>query len=265
MPALGDAPITAAVLGQGSIGRRHARLLLAEGCDVVAWDPAPAESVDAVRMVGTPDEALSAADVAVVASPSVRHLEQLAMALDHGCHVLVEKPAATSAAGIADLQTAATDADLVVAVAMNLRFHPGPSTVRELIAGGAIGRPLTAHVAFGSFLPSWRPGTDYRTGYSARAELGGGVLLDAIHELDYLTWVLGPGGRRRCAPRSRVRPGSRRGGHRNDDDSARERRHQRRDPRLPGPELPPRVPDRRVRGDRGVVVVAGVGQRAWSV
>lgn len=42
-----------------------------------------------------------------------------------------------------------------------------------------------------SFLPEWRPDTDYRKSYSARKELGGGVAIDLIHEWDYLCYLLG--------------------------------------------------------------------------
>ena len=184
--------LTVAVLGQGSIGRRHAGLLVDEGCRVLVWDPAPA--ADAVAGTTIADDAASAlaeADVAVVASPSLLHLEQLGLALDHGCDVLVEKPLAVSAEGLEELVLRADADGRIAATAMNLRFHPGPVAVREVIAGGAIGRPLVAHATFGSYLPGWRPGTDYRNAYSARADLGGGILRDAIHEIDYVTWALG--------------------------------------------------------------------------
>src|SRR5204862_183593 len=54
-----------------------------------------------------------------------------------------------------------------------------------------IGRPLAARAHCGYYLPFWRPGTDYREGYGARQATGGGIILDSIHEFDYLIWLLG--------------------------------------------------------------------------
>jgi RimJ/RimL family protein N-acetyltransferase len=73
---------------------------------------------------------------------------------------------------------------------MNLRHHPGVLGVRAALP--RIGRIVRASAWCGSWLPGWRPGTDYREAYSARRALGGGVLLDAIHEIDYVLWLLGP-------------------------------------------------------------------------
>jgi predicted dehydrogenase len=137
------------------------------------------------------EDALSGADAAVIASPTSVHLEHAALALEHGCHVLVEKPLATSADGVAALLQTAEQRSRLLAVAMNLRFHPGPRGVKRVIEEGDIGTPLFAHFTFGFYLPDWRPDDDYRLGYSARRELGGGVLLDVIHEIDYGIWLLG--------------------------------------------------------------------------
>lgn len=180
-----------AVLGQGSIGRRHAGSLLELGHEVVAWDPV-AEIVAGAHRAQSAEEALSGAEAAIVASPSSAHAEQAGLALEHGCHVLVEKPLALTVEHAAPLVEAADRGGLVLGVAMNLRFHPGVRAVRDAVASGAVGTPLVARAWFGSWLPGWRPGVDYRASYSARRNLGGGVLLDAIHEIDYLTWVLGP-------------------------------------------------------------------------
>lgn len=179
-----SAPRRATVLGQGSIGRRHAGLLRDQGLDVVTFDPAdPAGAASEA-------EALAGADLAVVASPSSEHARHAHAAIDAGVPVLVEKPLALNAASARAVAEAADAAGVPCGVAMNLRFHPGVRAVREHLASA--GEVWRAEAWCGSWLPGWRPGTDYRRAYSAQAALGGGVLLDAIHELDYLTWLVGP-------------------------------------------------------------------------
>lgn len=192
MPGTRDQP-TVAVLGQGSIGRRHARLLLELGCDVIVHDPAATAAVVAgTRWAADEAQALAGAEMAIVASPTSEHLAQARRVVRAGCHVLVEKPLAVTADGVEDLLDAARAADVAVAVAMNLRHHPGPAGVRAAVAGGEIGTPLVGQVTCGTYLPDWRPQVDYRQSYSARRDLGGGVLLDVVHEVDYACWILGP-------------------------------------------------------------------------
>lgn len=184
-------PLAVAVLGLGSIGRRHAALAVEHGAAIRAYDPVHREAPSGARVVESSEEALDGAAAAIIASPTSVHVEQAHMALDHGCHLLVEKPLATSTAEAATLVTRAASEGRMLAVAMNLRFHPGPTQVHQLVASGAIGRPLFGHFTFGSYLPSWRPRENYRETYSARSDLGGGVLLDVVHEIDYALWILG--------------------------------------------------------------------------
>lgn len=125
----------------------------------------------------------------VVANRTSEHraaLADLAAAGFRGT-VLVEKPLYAEPAE----HTAGDAAELPferLYVGYNLRFHPGLVRLRDLLAGE---RVLSVQVYAGQYLPDWRPGRDYRDGYSAARAAGGGVLRDLSHELDYLTWMLG--------------------------------------------------------------------------
>jgi predicted dehydrogenase len=78
-----------------------------------------------------------------------------------------------------------------VLVGFQFRFHPGLQKILSLLSGGAIGRPLSFRAHWGEWLPGWHPWEDYRWGFSARADLGGGVILTLSHPLDYLRWLFG--------------------------------------------------------------------------
>ena len=73
----------------------------------------------------------------------------------------------------------------------NLRFLPSLRRLRALLLENTIGTVLSVRCEIGQYLPSWRPDADYRESVSARYELGGGVLLELSHELDYLRWIFG--------------------------------------------------------------------------
>lgn len=76
-----------------------------------------------------------------------------------------------------------------VFVGYNLRYHPVLERMRELLASR---RPLAVNAIAGQYLPGWRPSVDHRLSYSSHKDMGGGVLLDLSHELDYLAWLFGP-------------------------------------------------------------------------
>ncbi len=138
------------------------------------------------------DAALAAGpDVVLVTNPTSLHVETALAAVRAGSHVFVEKPLGSAAAGVADLLAEAARSGRQVMVGYNFRFHPGLARLRELLHAGVVGRPISARAEVGEYLPAWHPWEDYRQGYSARSDLGGGAVLTLSHELDSLCWLLG--------------------------------------------------------------------------
>ena len=178
------------VVGAGSAGSRHARLLRDLGADVTVTDPDAARfaAIEGVRSFVTGDATWDGYDGIVIAGPSVFHASQAEAALATGAAVLVEKPLAVTAR---DAARVAERGGSRLMVGYNLRCHAPVTAV--LAHARTIGPLRYVHAWCGSYLPDWRPGTDYRTSYSARADLGGGVLLDASHELDLVVELLGTG------------------------------------------------------------------------
>jgi predicted dehydrogenase len=184
----------ALILGCGSIGSRHARNLRDLGVDVlltdVNIDRAQSLARDlgarAVRRASAPD-----VDLVVVATPTSDHVSDLEEALQRCRHVFIEKPLAVDNAGVEralDLVDRHPDAQIMVGC--NLRFTEGFRVLSEAI--GMVGRLAVLLIDFGWWLPSWRPEQDYRQHYSAQRDLGGGIILDAIHEIDYSLVLAGP-------------------------------------------------------------------------
>jgi len=187
------------VVGVGSIGRRHAsnlRALQVGSVSVTDCDRARLDDVAReleVRAVPHLDAGLDAGpDVVVVCTPTRLHVEMARAAVDAGAHVLVEKPVATTLDGVEGLAEAAERRGRRIFVGCNMRFHPGVTTLRRAVAAGAVGRARAYYARFSHWLPNQRPpGQDYRETCSARRAEGGGVILDGVHEFDYLRWLGG--------------------------------------------------------------------------
>jgi predicted dehydrogenase len=185
------------VVGAGSIGQRHLRNLAWRGeRDLVAVrrkDEALAGELREVRVVTDLAAARGSGDaIAIICTPTASHVEDALEAVRAGCHVLVEKPLAHRLDRLGELRDAARSAGKQLGVAHCFRFHPLLQLVQRALAGGRIGAALGGMVWCGQHLADWRPARDYRDTYSAKSELGGGVLLDLVHELDYIDWLVGP-------------------------------------------------------------------------
>ncbi len=132
-----------------------------------------------------------APDLAVVASPAPLHLDHAGALLDAGVPVLIEKPLSDSLDRVRDaLPLLARHRDQIE-VAYNLRFLSSAQRMRTLLDEGCVGRILGLRIEAGQYLPDWRPEADYRRHVSANRSLGGGVLLELSHDLDYLIWMFG--------------------------------------------------------------------------
>lgn len=198
MAAESSRALSVLVAGCGSIGMRHlANLRMLGVGDVFVYDTSDARAAEAASSHGASavrslDEAWARQpDIVFVTVPSHLHVPIAREAGRRGAHLFIEKPLSASLDGV-DALIDETRA-VVTMVGCNMRFHPGPRRVKELIDTGAIGTVLTARIFTASYLPTWRPGTDYRTSYSASAEQGGGAILDCIHEIDLALWYLGAG------------------------------------------------------------------------
>ena len=186
------------IAGLGSIGRRHLRNLLALGEGDILLYRTGRSTLPDEELAGLPVETdLQSAlawqpEAVVVSNPTALHLEVAIPAARAGCHLLLEKPVSHSLEGMDRAARGACNAGGGQAlVGFQFRFHPGLQRIAALLAEGAIGKPLSARAVYAEYLPGWHPWENYRQGYSARADLGGGVILTLSHPLDYLRWLLG--------------------------------------------------------------------------
>ncbi|MEY4564107.1 MAG: hypothetical protein RLZZ618_3384 [Pseudomonadota bacterium] len=189
------------MVGTGSIGRRHMaslrRLVPEVHFDVLREDGRSRDvsELGEVTVSSSLSEAVAKRpDLMVIANPSSMHLRFLLAAIEHGIPFYAEKPLLTDAAELQALQAAVATAGAALPVNIvgcNLRFLPSLRELHRTVTSGELGTVVRASFEAGQWLPDWRPTQDYRQSYSARRELGGGVLFDLIHEIDAARWILG--------------------------------------------------------------------------
>ncbi|MFP6718484.1 MAG: Gfo/Idh/MocA family oxidoreductase, partial [Alphaproteobacteria bacterium] len=184
------------VIGLGSIGRRHAQNLREMGVSVTGFDPDVKQraTVTASGITTFPDRksALAVSDAAIIASPTPCHIDDLAAAIGANCHALVEKPLGHRNDLLPPLLDIAEEKQLIVAGAHNLRFRATVKKAKSIINDGRLGDLFWARFLSASYLPDWRPEQEHTLGYAADP-VSGGVIFDAIHELDLARYLLGDG------------------------------------------------------------------------
>jgi predicted dehydrogenase len=188
-------PLRILVIGAGSIGRRHAGNLVALGAEVDLYDinRSLAQYVCAdvrCRQIDDMDQALknNRYSAAIVCTPNNLHIPVAKKVVESSINVFVEKPLSNSRDGVEDLVKGVDKRGLIAMAGFNLRYEPGLQYLKKILNPEKI---AFGRLEFGSYLPSWRPGSDYRAIYSANRSMGGGIILDDVHEIDYACWLMG--------------------------------------------------------------------------
>jgi predicted dehydrogenase len=181
------------IVGCGSIGKRHARVLNGLGVkDLRGCDPSAEQrasllaQVPTVKMSESYQEGLrDAPDTVLICTPPWLHIPQAKQAIQAACHVLSEKPLSDSTEGIDDLVTLAEQHRKKLMVGLCFRYHDGLVKAKSYLDAGRIGRLVSVRALAGEHLPHARP--DYRTLFSAQV----GGAFDVMHEIDLAIWYAG--------------------------------------------------------------------------
>jgi predicted dehydrogenase len=181
------------IVGLGSIAKKHINAIKTIDANVSLF--ALRSSRDAFHMEGVEDlfsldeVFLHQFDFSIISNPTYKHCETIKSLIKLDIPLFIEKPLSNNLQ-IDDVLKKIVAEGIITYVACNLRFLPCIQFVRDWLQKH-LSRINEINVYCGSYLPEWRKGIDYKENYSAIPEMGGGVQLDLIHEIDYVYWLFG--------------------------------------------------------------------------
>jgi predicted dehydrogenase len=183
------------IVGSGSIAMRHfniAKLFFPKASfSFLTRKSAKEIQCKDIRVFKSIEEALFfSPQIVVIANPASLHISTALPFAKLGSHLLIEKPLSINQKDILKILKIVKDKNTVLTVGYNLRHENSLKKFKELIESKKIGNLLIANIEVGQYLPNWRVG-DYRKTVSAKSNLGGGVLFELSHEIDYMRWIFG--------------------------------------------------------------------------
>jgi UDP-N-acetylglucosamine 3-dehydrogenase len=181
------------VVGLGSIGKRHARLLAErDNITVELCDPSTERLNEAIKERGEMpshhsfDRMIeSKPDMVLIATPHHLHVEQTIAALRSGAHVICEKPMSDRLSNAKKVLETTLNKGQVLSYGFSNHFHPGILKVRELMNSGSLGEIRYIHFHIGTY------GTLLNSISRYQEETEGALLMDYVHQPDLLYWMLG--------------------------------------------------------------------------
>lgn len=185
------------IAGLGSIGRRHLRNLVSLGeKDVILYrtrqGTLPDDGLEGFPIESDLKRALEhRPDAVIIANPTALHMQVAVPAAEMGCTIFLEKPIASHTEELSEFEQLITGNPDKVFTGFQFRFNAGLQKVKKILDGHEFGRALSFQCYWGEYLPDWHNWEDYRKSYSARSDLGGGVVKTLCHPLDYLPWMFG--------------------------------------------------------------------------
>lgn len=194
------------LIGLGSIGSRHLGNLLSLGHkDIILYRTKKSLMKGIRRFSSFPvyndiDEAIAQKpDIAIIANPTSLHIAVALKCANAGCDLFIEKPLSHNLVHLQELDSIVKKKGLITFIGCQFRFHPHLQTIKKWIEDKTLGRIIYASARWAEYLPDWHLWEDYRKGYSALKEMGGGVILTLIHPIDYLYWFFGKTSKVLCA------------------------------------------------------------------
>lgn len=181
------------VIGIGSIGQRHIKNLISLGYNnieifdtnkLLAKKIAKKFSINYLSSLKFNDIKCT-----LICTPPTSHINFALKAIENNSHVFVEKPLSNKLELIPILIKKAKRKKLNIFVGYVFRFDKGLLKVKKELDAKKIGKIISFDAYEGWFLPKWRPWQDYTKSYTASSKLGGGIILDGSHELNYMLWL----------------------------------------------------------------------------
>jgi predicted dehydrogenase len=181
------------IIGMGSIAKKHLKAILSYNPNSLVYayrTSNPSILLENVINIYNLEDFSEKIDFIIVSNPTAFHGDTLLKVIKHKVPIFIEKPVLHNLHLAELILEKLTINNIITYVGCNLRFHPSVLFLKNYLSNHNP-RINEVNIYSGSDLASWRPNIDYKNTYSSKYNLGGGVHLDLIHEVDYCLWIFG--------------------------------------------------------------------------
>ena len=181
------------VIGCGSIGQRHIKNLLLLKHDVTIYDT----NTTLVNKISKKYNLIIEKKIhentncVMICTPPSSHMSIAKIAMKKNIHIFIEKPLSNSVDDLSHFHDLRRSSKSKIFVGYVFRFDKGLQKIKKMLLSDKIGKILSFDAYEGYYLPLWRPWQNYKKSYTSSKKLGGGIILDGSHELNYLLWLGG--------------------------------------------------------------------------